>query len=159
MITLPPGDPDCLTGEHMCNLLSNPDDTTSVRVDLERTFVTPPKIVPFFNYIDLSKDHGWRVYTTASDLDTNGFTLTIDTWSDYPLRRTGWLDHLCSGSRVYFWHLRQHNGPSSLGQTTVPTKRADFIWRCRDSCCFRRVELDGHRSVLKPTSIMSPALV
>ena len=53
----------------------------------------PGKIVPFFNYIDLSKDHGWRVYTTASDFDTNDFTLTIDKWSDTILyaAQAGWI--------------------------------------------------------------------
>ena len=51
-------------------------------VDFEHLFVSPPKVVPFFDYVDLCKDHSWRIYTAISDIDTNNSTLTIDMWSD-----------------------------------------------------------------------------
>lgn len=71
-----------LTGEHMRDLINNPNNPASVRVDFERPFITPPKVTTFFNYIDLDKKHNWRLRTHATDIDVDGFTLTIETWSD-----------------------------------------------------------------------------
>jgi len=73
-----PNNLDFLTGERIRHLV----DPASVRVNFERPFVTPPKVVVFFNYIDLDKDHHWRLKVTATDIDANGFTLGIETWSD-----------------------------------------------------------------------------
>ncbi|KAN0088033.1 hypothetical protein V8E55_006654 [Tylopilus felleus] len=103
VLAFAPGDLEFLTGEHMRDLLNHPNDTASVRVDFERPFITPPKVVPFFNYIDLSKDHGWRVYTTVSDIDANGFTLTIDTWSDTILyaAQAGWIAYPADRERIF----------------------------------------------------------
>ena len=78
ILVLPPADLDFLTGEHA----RNSDDPSSVRITFERRFVTPPKVVVFFNYIDLEMVHNWRLYVGASDIDMNGFTLNIDTWGD-----------------------------------------------------------------------------
>ncbi|KAN0087901.1 hypothetical protein V8E55_006522, partial [Tylopilus felleus] len=55
--------------------------SASVHVHFDGPFdevVTLPKVVPCFNHINSCKDHGWRIYTTVSDIDTNGVTLTID---------------------------------------------------------------------------------
>ncbi|KAI9509697.1 hypothetical protein F5148DRAFT_1185871 [Russula earlei] len=82
VFVLPPADMQYLTGEHMRNLLINPDDPASVRVDFERPFITPPKVVVFLNYIDLDNTRNWRLKTTATDIDVTGFTLTIESWGD-----------------------------------------------------------------------------
>ena len=82
LFILAPNDLDFLTGEHIRNLLDDPTDPASVRVDFERSFVTPPKVVVFFNYIDLDKNRNWRLKTTAEDIDVSGFTLSIETWGD-----------------------------------------------------------------------------
>ena len=81
-------------------LLLPANDTASVGVDFERLFVSPPKVVPFFNYIDLCKDHGWRIYTAVSDIDTDNSTLTIDTWADTILynAQAGWIAYPADGS-------------------------------------------------------------
>ncbi len=81
-IALAPGDLDILTGEHTRNLWGDHKDPASVRVNFERPFVTPPEVVVFLNRIDLDKNRNWRIITTATDIDTKGFTLNIDTWSD-----------------------------------------------------------------------------
>jgi len=93
VFALAPCDLDFLTGEHMHNLWMNPDDPPSVRIDFERPFVTPPKVVVFFNSIDLDKNHTWRLKTTATNIDANGFTLHIGTWLDTILysARVGWI--------------------------------------------------------------------
>jgi hypothetical protein len=51
-----------------------------MRVNFERPFITPPKVVVFLNYIDLDKEHNWPLKTFAADIDVNGFTLNIETW-------------------------------------------------------------------------------
>jgi hypothetical protein len=79
---IPPADMQYLAGEHMRNVLINPDDPASVRVDFERPFITPPKVITFLNYIDLDNKHNWRLKTTATGIDVNGFTLNIETWGD-----------------------------------------------------------------------------
>ncbi|KAH0825663.1 hypothetical protein J3R83DRAFT_11720 [Lanmaoa asiatica] len=78
VFALAPGDLEFLTGEHM----RGRDDPTSVRVNFERPFVTPPKVIVFFNYIDLERNYNWRLSTTATDIDAKGFTLNIGTWGD-----------------------------------------------------------------------------
>ena len=78
ILALAPADLDFLTGEHM----RHSGDSSSVRITFERRFVTPPKVVVFFNHIDLDMDHNWRLNVSASDVDANGFTLHIETWGD-----------------------------------------------------------------------------
>jgi hypothetical protein len=78
VFVLPPANMQYLTGEHMRKL----NDPASVRVKFERQFITPPKVVVFLNYIDLDKEHNWRLKTSATDIGVTGFTLNIETWAD-----------------------------------------------------------------------------
>jgi hypothetical protein len=78
IFVLTPGDLDFLTGEHM----RKSNEPSSVRVDFERRFVTPPKVVVFLNYIDLDKNRNWRLNVRASGVDVSGFTLHVETWGD-----------------------------------------------------------------------------
>ena len=78
IFVLAPSDLDFLTGQHK----RKTSDPPSVRVDFERRFVTPPKVVVFLNFIDLDSDHNWRLCVRASSIDVNGFTLHIETWGD-----------------------------------------------------------------------------
>jgi hypothetical protein len=81
-LNLAPGNLEFLTGEHMRNLIQNPNAPSSVRINFERPFVTPPKVAVFFNLVDLDKSKNWRLKTTATNIDTKGFTLNIETWAD-----------------------------------------------------------------------------
>ena len=93
VIALTPADSDILIGEHMRSLRKNPNYPASVRIDFERPFSIPPIVVVFFNCIELDKSCTRRLKTTATDIDTNGFTLHIDTWMDTILyaARVGWI--------------------------------------------------------------------
>ena len=82
VFALAPSDLDFLTGEHMRFLRNNPNAPASTRINFERPFITPPKVVVFFNRFEFDLNRNWRVVTTASDIDVKGFTLTIETWSD-----------------------------------------------------------------------------
>ena len=99
IFVLTPGDLDFLTGEHM----RKPNDPSSVRVNFERRFVTPPKVVVFLNHIDLNKNFNWRLSVSASDIDVNGFTLHIETWGDTVLYCAGacWIAYPEDREHIY----------------------------------------------------------
>jgi len=82
VLALAPGDLDFLTGEHMRLVWKGGNAPASVRINFERPFVTPPKVVVFLNRLEIDYHHNWRVVTTASNVDVNGFTLNIETWPD-----------------------------------------------------------------------------
>lgn len=71
----------------------NLNSPASVRIDFERPFLTPPNVAVFFNCIELERFRTWRLKTTATDIDTKGFTLHIETWLDTILyaARVGWI--------------------------------------------------------------------
>ncbi|KAF8641304.1 hypothetical protein AX16_010083 [Volvariella volvacea WC 439] len=69
---------DILSGEYKHVGFDSPID---VRIDFERLFVTPPKVVIFVNHIAFYKSTNWSLVTKATNIDTNGFTLTIESWA------------------------------------------------------------------------------
>ena len=93
VFALAPGDMDFLTGEHTRNLWKYSKVPASVRIDFERPFPTPPKVAVFFNCIELERTRNWRLKTTATDIDVDGFTLHIGTWHDSKVyaARVGWI--------------------------------------------------------------------
>ncbi|KAG6377579.1 hypothetical protein JVT61DRAFT_15397 [Boletus reticuloceps] len=78
IFVLTPADLDFLTGEHM----RESHNPSTVRINFERPFVTPPKVVVFLNLIDLDNNYSWRLSVSASNIDRSGFTLHIETWGD-----------------------------------------------------------------------------
>ena len=93
VFALAPCDLDFLTGEHMRYTWKNPKAPASVRINFERPFVTPPKVIVFFNRIEFERNRNWRALTTATKIDVKGFTLNIETWSDTILHcaQTCWI--------------------------------------------------------------------
>ena len=93
LLALAPDEVEFLTGEHSRIPWSNPNDPASVRIDFERPFVAPPKVIVFLDAFDIALDHNWRLRTTATDIDAKGFTLNIETWGDTVLHsaRTCWI--------------------------------------------------------------------
>ena len=83
--------------------MRKPKDPSSVRVDFERRFVTPPKAVVFLNHIDLDKRFNWRLSVSASDTDVNGFTLHIKTWGNTGLYFPGacWIAYPEDRKHIY----------------------------------------------------------
>ena len=135
VLALAPGDLDFLTGEHMRNPWINPNDPASVRINFERRFVTPPKVVVFFNCIDLDKSRVWRLKTTATDIDPEGFTLNIETWSDtiFYAARVGWIaypedhEHIFSTS-VNTMDVRPWYQPQATQSREIGFNAVDF-WK------------------------------
>ena len=123
VFALAPRDLDFQTGEHMRYLWQNPNSPASVRINFERPFVTPPKVIVFFNRIEFERNRNWRAVTTATDIDARGFTLNIERWSDTILHcaQTCWIaypedrEHIFSASvntmevRPWNQHQQQTN--------------------------------------------------
>jgi len=130
IFVLAPNNLDFLTGEHMRNLSADPTDPPSVRVNFERSFPTPPKVVVFFNYIDLDKSRNWRLKTTATDIDANGFTLSIETWSDTIL-------YAAQACWIAYPEDREHIFSTSVNTTEV---RPSYLPQLQQS---KAIEFDG----------------
>ena len=125
-LDLAPADMDFLTGEHMRDLLADPNAPNTTRITFERPFKTPPKVVTFFNWIDFDNNMNYRLNTSAIDIDTKGFTLVINTWSDTLLNaaQAGWIaypedrEHIFSASVntqvVYPWDSPQPTQSKSI---------------------------------------------
>ena len=78
---LGPASIDFLTSEHSHDLVKNPS-SSPLCINFEHAFVTPPKVVIFFNLLDIDQKKGCHIRTTISKIDRNGFTLTIESWGD-----------------------------------------------------------------------------
>ncbi|KIO25260.1 hypothetical protein M407DRAFT_210776 [Tulasnella calospora MUT 4182] len=86
---------------------NEPKLQTSRRINFERPFVTPPKVVVFLQSFDTAgSGTSTRLRTYHSDIDAKGFTIHIDTWSDTTLYSAiaGWIaypedkDYIYSGT-------------------------------------------------------------
>ncbi|KAM6496806.1 hypothetical protein JOM56_007279 [Amanita muscaria] len=88
-LNLAPANLDIMCGEHR----RDSNSPNNVRINFERPFVTPPKVVVFFNAFDLCRSKNWRLNTTATNIDKWGFTLNINTWADtiFHSAQVGWI--------------------------------------------------------------------
>ncbi|KAF9222869.1 hypothetical protein BS17DRAFT_160884 [Gyrodon lividus] len=135
VFVLPPANLEFLTGEHMRNLLVDSNDPASVRIHFEREFITPPKVVVFLNYIDLDNTRNWRLKTTATDIDVNGFTLNIESWGDTILyaAQACWIaypedeEHIFSMS-ANTADVRPSNQPQLQQSKSITFKNVEF-WK------------------------------
>ncbi|KAG6903912.1 hypothetical protein DXG01_014036, partial [Tephrocybe rancida] len=138
VFALAPANLQYSTGEHMRNLLADPKSPASVRVNFDRPFATPPKVVVFFNYLDLAKGKNWRLKTNATAIDETGFTLNIETWSDTVLyaAQVGWvaypedITHIFSTS-VSTRDLRPWDKPQATQSKAIEFGDVEF-WKNPD---------------------------
>jgi hypothetical protein len=134
VFALAPCDLDFLTGEHARNLWEDPKSPASVRIEFERPFVTPPKVVVFFNRIEFDMHHNRRVVTTATNIDVNGFTLNIETWLDTVLycAQTCWIaypedrEYIFSTS-VSTMEVRPWNQPQGENSKELSFNSIEFL--------------------------------
>ncbi|KIO25276.1 hypothetical protein M407DRAFT_75936 [Tulasnella calospora MUT 4182] len=84
-LVLKPGNLDILSGQFSTeedHPWNQPKVATSRRINFERPFVTPPKVLCFLKQFDTGSGSSTRVRTYTSDIDAKGFTIHIDTWAD-----------------------------------------------------------------------------
>ncbi|KAI9567579.1 hypothetical protein HD554DRAFT_2219908 [Boletus coccyginus] len=117
IFVLAPSDLDFLTGQR----IRKTNDPSSMRVDFERQFVTPPKVVVFLNSMELDWDHNWRLCVRASSIDVNGFTLHIETWGDTYLHaaQAGWIAYPEDREHIFSTSISTmdlQNGPMTKPQ-------------------------------------------
>ena len=111
-LVLAPADVDFQTGEHMRSPYTDPNAPTTARVNFERPFPTPPKVVVFFNLLDIDSGHNWRLKTFATDIDEKGFTIHIETWSDTVL-------HAAQACWVAYPEDRRHIFSTSVNTSDI----------------------------------------
>jgi len=113
-LNLAPANLEFQNGEHTRDLLANPRDPASTRINFERPFITPPKVVVFFRLIDLDKGRDWRLRTSATGIDEKGFTLNIETWSDTILYAAGvgWIAY--PEDRTHIFSISVNTGEIGL---------------------------------------------
>ncbi|KAJ7891594.1 hypothetical protein B0H14DRAFT_2687759 [Mycena olivaceomarginata] len=125
ILILKPADLAILSGEFSTtddHPWENPQPETKRRIDFERPFASPPKVVVYLREIDAGSGSSVRVRTYVTDVDAQGFTIHIDTWGDTQLFSGGasWvaypedMDYIASGtantSDVRLWAQPQaHN--------------------------------------------------
>lgn len=100
----------------------------SKRINFPKPFQgKPPQVICWLNSLDLDKDYNWRVKTYATDIDTSGFTVHIDTWADTIMYSAGmtWVAYpseqpgVASGS-FGTEDVRPWNQPRAENSATVP---------------------------------------
>ena len=137
-LNLAPNQLDFLTGEYIRNLYADPNSPASVRINFERPFVTPPKVVVFFNEFDLDRNRNWRLKTYTANIDVNGFTLNIETWADTILysAQVCWIaypedrEHIFSTS-VNTQDVRAWDQPQLQQSKSITFGNVDF-WKVPD---------------------------
>ncbi|KAJ7257181.1 hypothetical protein B0H12DRAFT_1201965 [Mycena haematopus] len=95
-----------------------PQLETKGRIEFERPFVTPPKVLVYLKEIDAGNGSSVRVKTYVTDIDAKGFTVHIDTWADTKLYSAiaSWVaypedkDYIASG-RANTMDVRAWNKP------------------------------------------------
>ena len=122
-LNLAPADVDFLTGEHCLTSTDHvpPLQAASVRINFERRFITCPKVVVFFNLLDIAYPyHGQphpnarvRLSITASEIDPGGFSLTFE-WSDATILRR------CQACWIAYPADREHIISASVNIINLP---------------------------------------
>ena len=86
----------------------------------------PPKIVCWLTSIDMDRNHNWRCRTYATDVDTAGFTVHIDTWADtimyaasmtwiaYPADQPNVASGSFSTNDIRTWSYPQHENSATV---------------------------------------------
>ncbi|KAI4209521.1 MAG: hypothetical protein LQ351_007556 [Letrouitia transgressa] len=74
---------------------SQPRANTTKRINFEKRFSNPPRVVCFFTSLNIADGHDWRAKVFPSLIDEAGFTINISTWSDTMLYagEAAWLAH------------------------------------------------------------------
>ncbi|KAG8898423.1 hypothetical protein FRC01_010922, partial [Tulasnella sp. 417] len=136
-LIMKPGRHDILSGEfdtrddHPWN---SPQRETTRRINFQRPFTTPPKVVVFLKSFDTGSGSSTRVNTHASKIDATGFTIRIFTWHDTTLYTAiaGWVayprdeEYIYSGT-VATTEVRSWSNPQLKTQNRAQFRGAKFL--------------------------------
>ncbi|KAL8748357.1 MAG: hypothetical protein Q9184_007362, partial [Pyrenodesmia sp. 2 TL-2023] len=62
----------------------------SKRINFSQPFQgQPPKVILCLTSVDMNKDKNWRIKSYATDIDSKGFTVHIDSWADTIMYQAG----------------------------------------------------------------------
>jgi len=123
-LNLAPSDVDFLTGEARL-ALTGYNAAPSVPIEFEPPFVTPPKVVVFFNLLPISSQlqasATYHISATASRIDAKGFLLTIESSAE-PIvgsAQACWIAYPADREHIFSTSLNMSNLSSSLNMPDI----------------------------------------
>ncbi|KAG0125886.1 hypothetical protein HOY82DRAFT_629744 [Tuber indicum] len=105
-----------------------PQPETSRRINFDRPFVTPPKVIIFLKQIDMDRTQNCRLRTWASGIDATGFTIHIDTRDGSILYSAiaGWIAYPEDRRYVFSCKVNTQDLRPSNKPQLKNSKRIDF---------------------------------
>ncbi|KAG8922238.1 hypothetical protein FRC01_014289 [Tulasnella sp. 417] len=156
-LILKPADLDILSGEFNTrddHPWTRPQQETSHRINFERPFLSPPKVVVFLKSFDTGSGSSTRVLTYASDIDAKGFTIHVDTWADTTLYTAiaGWVaypedkDYFYSGT-AHTKDIRPWHKPQLETQSRAHFRGAQFLKKPTIFMAFNYIDVSTHSNL------------
>ncbi|KAG9009791.1 hypothetical protein FRB90_008141 [Tulasnella sp. 427] len=90
---------------NLANFKTGVGAVNSWRINFERPFATPPKVITFLRLLDMGSrsDTAIRVKIYPTDIDAKGFTLHVDSWKESTMNYAiaGWVAYPEDKDNVY----------------------------------------------------------
>jgi hypothetical protein len=152
-----PGDVDIQTGEFSTqddHSWDKPQLQTSRRINFERPFVTPPKVLSYLREIDCGEGASSRVRTYVDKIDAKGFTIHIDTWADTKLFSgiAGWIaypedkEHIYSGV-ANTMDVRPWDQPQERQHKDISFQGVSFWRRPSVFCALNSIDISTEKNL------------
>ncbi|KAI4283567.1 MAG: hypothetical protein L6R35_005126 [Caloplaca aegaea] len=127
----------------------------------------PPNVVCWLTTVDMDKNKNWRIKTYATDIDTKGFTVHIDSWADTIMYQAGmtWLAYPANQSNVASGafrtdDIRPANKPQlentatvKFGASFAKTPKVAMALSGFDFDCKKNLRLRLSTSAVTPTGV------
>ncbi len=80
-----------------------PQLQNSKRINFERSFSKPPKVIVWVKGVDMDKSRNWRVTAYASDINAESFVIHLDAWGDTTLYSgaVSWIAYPANKANVF----------------------------------------------------------
>ncbi|KAJ3960111.1 hypothetical protein N0V92_003215 [Colletotrichum tropicale] len=110
---------------------NQPQAKQSKRIEFAKPFADPPRVVTWLQALDMDRNKNWRVKVHATDVDSKGFTIHIDSWADSILYSAGatWLAYPANqpevtSGRFSTSDIRAWNSPRAENSSTFNFPKA-----------------------------------
>ena len=109
----------------------------------------PPKIICWLTDLDFDNQHNFRCKTYATDIDTNGFTVHIDTWADSIMYMAGmtWLAYPATQPNVQSGWFGIDNSEHKLDNTGVVAFDTPFYKVPKLAMALNGLDFDCHKNL------------
>ncbi|KAI4185628.1 MAG: hypothetical protein LQ346_005851 [Caloplaca aetnensis] len=126
-----------------------------------------PKVVLWLTTVDMDKDKNWRIKSYATDIDSKGFTVHIDSWDDTIMYQAGltWIAYPANQSNVASgtfstedirpWSKPQHENTATIkfGTSFNKTPKLAMALSGFDYDCKKNLRLRLSTSAVTETAV------